>query len=47
MKSRRMGWAGHIVYKAKIRNAYRILVVGKRQSRIPRLRWQIIFMEIV
>jgi hypothetical protein len=43
IKSRRMGWAGHVARMGEKRNAYRILVVkpgGKRPLRRPRRRWE-------
>jgi hypothetical protein len=42
IKSRRMGWAGHVVRMGEKRTAYRILVEkpeGKRPLGIPRCRW--------
>jgi hypothetical protein len=42
MKSKRMGWAGHVARMGEKRNAYRLLVKkpdGKRPLRIPRRRW--------
>ena len=42
IKSRRMGWAGHVAHMAEERGAYRVLVgkpEGKRPLRRPRLRW--------
>jgi hypothetical protein len=42
MKSRRMGWAGHVAQMGEKRNACRILVgkpEGKRPLRRPRCRW--------
>jgi hypothetical protein len=42
IKSRRMGWAGHVALMGEKRNAYRILV-GKPEGRRPlgrrRHRW--------
>jgi hypothetical protein len=49
MKSRRMGWAGHVARIGKM-NAYRILVVkpeGKRPLGRPRRRWRIILRWIL
>jgi hypothetical protein len=42
IKSRRMGWAGHIARMGEKRNAYRLLVGtpdGKRPLGRPRRRW--------
>jgi hypothetical protein len=42
IKSRRMGWAGHVPRMREKRNSYRILVrkpEGKRPLRRPRRRW--------
>jgi hypothetical protein len=42
MKSRRMGWAGHVARMGEKRNAYRLLVgkpEGKRPLGRPRRRW--------
>jgi hypothetical protein len=42
IKSRRMGWAGHVARMGEKRNAYRLLVgkpEGKRPLRRPRRRW--------
>jgi hypothetical protein len=42
IKSRRMGWAGHVAQIVEKRNAYRILVgktEGKRQLGRRRRRW--------
>jgi hypothetical protein len=42
IKSRRMGWAGHVARMGEKRNAYRILVgkpEGRRPVGIPRRRW--------
>jgi hypothetical protein len=42
IKSRRMGWAGHVARMGETRNAYRILVgkpEGKRPLGGPRCRW--------
>jgi hypothetical protein len=42
IKSRRMGWAGHVALMGEKRNAYRILVgkqKGKRPLGRPKLRW--------
>jgi hypothetical protein len=42
IKSRRIGWAGHVARMGKTRNVYRILVgnpEGKRPLRRPRRRW--------
>jgi hypothetical protein len=42
IKSRRMGWAGHVAWMLAKRNAYRILVEkaeAKRQLGRPRRRW--------
>jgi hypothetical protein len=42
IKSRRMGWTGHVTRMGEKRNAYRILV-GNPEGKIPlgrpRLRW--------
>jgi hypothetical protein len=38
IKSRRMGWAGHVAQVVEKRNTYRILV-GKRPLGSPRRRW--------
>ena len=43
IKSRRLGWAGHVARKELSRNAYRILVgksEGKRPLGKPRRRWE-------
>ena len=43
VKSRRMGWAGHVARKGEGRGVHRILVgkpEGKRQLRRPRRRWE-------
>jgi hypothetical protein len=43
MKSRRMGWAGHVARMGKKGNAYRILVgkpEGKKPLGRPRHRWE-------
>jgi hypothetical protein len=42
IKTRRMGWAGHVARKGEKRNAYRILVEkpeGERSLGKPRRRW--------
>jgi hypothetical protein len=42
MKSRRMGWAGHVARMMEKRNAYRLLVgkpEGRRPVGRPRRRW--------
>jgi hypothetical protein len=42
IKSRRMGWAGHVARMGETRNAYRILVgkpEGKRRLGRPRRKW--------
>jgi hypothetical protein len=42
MKSRRMGWAGHVERMGEKRNAYRLLVgkpEGKRPVGRPTRRW--------
>jgi hypothetical protein len=42
MKSRRMGWAGHVARMGEKRNVYRLLVgksEGKRPLGRPRRRW--------
>jgi hypothetical protein len=42
IKSRRMGWAGHVARTGKGRGVYRVLVgrpEGKRPLRRPRRRW--------
>jgi hypothetical protein len=42
IKSRRMGWAGHVAQIGEKRNAYRILVgklEGKRPLGKPRRKW--------
>jgi hypothetical protein len=42
VKSRKMGWAGHVARMAERRNAYRILVgkpEGKKSLGRPRRRW--------
>jgi hypothetical protein len=42
IKSRRMGWAGHVARMGEKRNAYRIMVgnpEGRRQLGRPRRRW--------
>jgi hypothetical protein len=42
VKSRRMGWAGHVTRMGEKRNAYRLIVgkpEGKRQLGRPRRRW--------
>jgi hypothetical protein len=47
IKSRRMGWAGHVAQMGEKRNAYRILVgkpEGKRPLGRPRRRWGIILL---
>jgi hypothetical protein len=43
IKSRRMGWAGHVARMGEKRNAYRILVgkqKGKRLLGRPKHRWK-------
>jgi hypothetical protein len=43
IKSRRMGWAGHVAHKAEERNVYRVLVgkpEGKRPRGRPWSRWE-------
>jgi hypothetical protein len=43
IKSRRLRWAGHVVYMGKIRGAYRDLVgkpEGRRPLGKPRRRWE-------
>ena len=43
IKSRRMGWAGHVARMGEIRGVYRILVEkpeGKRPLGRPKLRWE-------
>jgi len=43
IKSRRIGWVGHVLHMRKIRNAYRILVrkpEGKRPLGRPRHIWE-------
>jgi hypothetical protein len=45
MKSRRMGWPGHVVRMGGMRIAYNILIAkpeGKRLLGRPRSRWKII-----
>jgi hypothetical protein len=43
VKSRRMRWAGHVAQVGEMRNAYRMLVVGKPERKRPlgrpRRRW--------
>jgi hypothetical protein len=39
IKSRRMGWAGHVARLGEGRNVYRVLV-GKPEGRRPRCRWE-------
>jgi hypothetical protein len=42
IKSRRMGWTGHVARMGKKRNTYRLLVgkpMGKRPLGRPRRRW--------
>jgi hypothetical protein len=39
IKSRRMRWAEHVARMGKTRNAYRILVEGKRPLGRQRRRW--------
>jgi hypothetical protein len=44
IKSRRMGWAGHVAGMGEKRNAYRILVEkleGKRLLGRPRHKWMV------
>jgi hypothetical protein len=46
IKSKRMGWAGHVARNRKIINAYTILVgtpERKRSLGRPKHRWRIIF----
>jgi hypothetical protein len=49
IKSRRMGWAGHVARMGEKRNAYRLLV-GKTEGKRPlgrsRCRWVDIRMEL-
>jgi hypothetical protein len=43
MKSRGMGWAGHVVLTREMRNAYKILIgepEGMRPLGRPRSRWR-------
>jgi hypothetical protein len=43
IKSRRMGWAGHVARMGEGRNVYRVLVrkpEGKRPLERPRRRWE-------
>jgi hypothetical protein len=43
IKSRRMGWAGHVARMGEERNVYRVLVgkpEGKRPLERPRRRWE-------
>jgi hypothetical protein len=43
IKSRRMGWAGHVSVMGKMRNAYNILArkpEGKSPLGMPRRRWE-------
>jgi hypothetical protein len=43
IKSRRMGWAGHVARMGEGRNVYRVLVgklEGKRPLGRPRRRWE-------
>ena len=43
LKSRRLGWAGHVARMEQSRNAYRVLVrklEGKRPLERPRRRWE-------
>jgi hypothetical protein len=49
IKSRRMGWAGHVAGMGERRGAYRNLVgkpKGKRQLGNPRCRWEDIKMDL-
>ena len=42
IKSRKMGWVGHVAHMGEKRGVYRILVgkpEGKRPLRRPRRRW--------
>jgi hypothetical protein len=43
IKSRRIGWAGHVAHKGAMRNAYKILV-GKPEGKTPlrrhKYRWE-------
>ena len=44
IKSRRLGWAGHVVRMGLSRNGYRVLVgipEGKRPLGRPRRRWEV------
>jgi hypothetical protein len=43
VKSRRIGWTGHVARKGEMRNAYKILVgmpEGKRPLGKPRREWK-------
>jgi hypothetical protein len=43
VKSRRMGWAGHVAHMGQDRDVYRVLVgkpEGKRPWERPRHRWE-------
>jgi hypothetical protein len=43
IKSRRMGWAGHVTRMGEERNVYRVLMgkpEGKRPLERPRRRWE-------
>jgi hypothetical protein len=43
IKSRRLGWAGHVAYREKMRGVYRILLgkpEGKRPLGRPGRRWE-------
>ena len=43
LKSRRLGWAGHVARMEQYRNAYRVVVgkpEGKRPLGRPRHRWE-------
>ena len=49
IKSRRMGWAGHVARMGEERGAYRVLVgkpEGKRPLERPRRRWVDIRMDL-
>jgi hypothetical protein len=49
MKSRRMGWSGHVTRMEESRGVYRVLVgkpEGNRPLSRPRRRWENIIMEL-